>query len=241
MKLVNEPALPIKDSNPKTPDYLVALIDRMMCKAPDNRFDDMRQVAELVSECLNHSRDNRVPLPSDLRVTVAGRRLRDHPTIFIAALMATVALVGLIPLALDWNGPTNSRHRTATSPLATASPSIETDAKKSKRPERIGRTIQGERYGPLDEIDLSNAVDDFQNHSNVRYWLRRLAYLSADEIPADLIPMVSTLSTDEDTTIAELALVILRKNPFVEVTAESGEKDSFEISPFVIVDEDETP
>ena len=55
----------------------------------------------------------------------------------------------------------------------------------------------------------------------LRYWLRRMAYLRVDEIPPAALPAVQTLVQHPDLATRELAQVILNKNPFQEVSSQA--------------------
>lgn len=54
----------IREINPDIPDWLCAIIDRLLAKQPEQRFDSADEVAELLAGCLAHvQRPLTVPLP----------------------------------------------------------------------------------------------------------------------------------------------------------------------------------
>lgn len=254
MKLVNEEATPIAELSSSTPEYLTVLIRRMMMKTPEDRFGDMGQVAALLKSCLVHLRDGHSPLPEELRSPHSSRihRLARLPSVRLAIIGS--AIVALAVASIVYYAGANVDASNADAPNADASPaaviaqaiepvtdaSVPTDVEDQEVATPDRGSFQVERYGPLDEIELSNAIDDFNLDSNIRYWLRRLAYLPADQIPPKLIPKVMALSDDEDVTTAELALVILEKNPFVEVPQSMplDESSPAEENPFVVIDQE---
>lgn len=87
---------PIREVNPEIPDWLVAIIDRLLEKKPEDRFHTAGEVAEVLGEYLAHvQQPSRVGLPARLK-----RPLRPlgGPKWLSAALATSVAAVlfGLI-------------------------------------------------------------------------------------------------------------------------------------------------
>ena len=55
---------PIREINPDVPDWLCAIVDRLLAKNPEQRFESADEVAELLAGCLAHvQRPLTVPLP----------------------------------------------------------------------------------------------------------------------------------------------------------------------------------
>lgn len=74
-RVTDEAPRPVRDINPRIPDWLCRIVDRLMAKSPDDRFASAREVAELLEQCLAHvQQPDAVPLPSML-TTSATRRL----------------------------------------------------------------------------------------------------------------------------------------------------------------------
>jgi serine/threonine protein kinase len=55
---------PIREVNPDVPDWLAAIIDKLMAKRPEDRFSSAAEVSELLGQCLSHTQQpSAVPLP----------------------------------------------------------------------------------------------------------------------------------------------------------------------------------
>lgn len=66
--IIEKEPRPIREINSDIPDWLCAIISKLMAKNAEDRFDSARQVAELLEACLAHvQQPTTVPLPS--RVT----------------------------------------------------------------------------------------------------------------------------------------------------------------------------
>ena len=64
---------PIREINPDVPDWLCAIIDRLLTKEPKNRYASAEEVAELLGNCLAHvQQPTIVPLPE--KIISAGSR-----------------------------------------------------------------------------------------------------------------------------------------------------------------------
>jgi serine/threonine protein kinase len=88
---------PIREINPEIPEWLSAVVNKLMAKRPDDRFATAAEVAELFQNCLAHlQQPTTVPLPSFLPRTFNKRRTAARPFIWVA-----VALVlGIVPAAV---------------------------------------------------------------------------------------------------------------------------------------------
>jgi WD40 repeat protein len=64
-RVCDEPASPIRESQPETPEWLVEIIARLHAKNPADRFQSAAEVAELLSQHLAHlQQPELVPMPS---------------------------------------------------------------------------------------------------------------------------------------------------------------------------------
>ena len=62
----NDPR-PIRETNPDIPEWLCQIVEKLMAKRPDERFDSAEEVAELLEDCLAHvQQPTTVPLPSSV-------------------------------------------------------------------------------------------------------------------------------------------------------------------------------
>lgn len=104
---------PIREINPDIPHWLVAIIDRLVQKKPDHRFQSATEVAEVLGQYLAHvQQPSRVPLPSRPLVSQkdAGRRRW-----LAAALIGPVAVI-LLGLIGWWLLPRFHQLQTAKGP-----------------------------------------------------------------------------------------------------------------------------
>ncbi len=95
---------PIREVNPEIPEWLVAIIDRLLAKKPEDRFQSAGEVAKLLERCLAHVQEPaRVPLPiaahdaAAIRRGVPGFHRR---TSVIAAMFGCLALASIAGIAL---------------------------------------------------------------------------------------------------------------------------------------------
>ena len=66
-RITDEEPRPIREINPDIPDWLCRIVERLMAKRPDDRFQSAAEVAKLLEECLAHvQQPTAVPLPSVL-------------------------------------------------------------------------------------------------------------------------------------------------------------------------------
>jgi serine/threonine protein kinase len=96
LKQVSEQApSPVRELNPKTPDSLAAMIEKLHAKNPDDRFESAAEVAALLRQHLAHLQQPAlVPMPPSLRRPLPTRQ---HPMVAaaVAAAIFMVAAVGL--------------------------------------------------------------------------------------------------------------------------------------------------
>jgi serine/threonine protein kinase len=63
-RLCDDPPRPIRKINPEIPDWLAAIIDKLMAKRPADRFNSAQEVSDLLGQCLSHVQQPAVvPLP----------------------------------------------------------------------------------------------------------------------------------------------------------------------------------
>lgn len=63
-RVCEEPPRPIREVNPEVPDWLAAIIDKLMAKRPADRFASAQEVADLLGRCLSHvQQPGPAPLP----------------------------------------------------------------------------------------------------------------------------------------------------------------------------------
>ena len=104
-QVADEPHPPVRDANPDAPDWLVAVIDRLLEKNPDDRFQSAGEVAELLRQ--EYARlQPQAPLAtsaiSSRRVRALESRRRWPARLAIAAALIALGMVigGLLVWAL---------------------------------------------------------------------------------------------------------------------------------------------
>lgn len=98
LRLITDQEPPsIRELNSEIPDWLNGIIERLMAKTPDQRFESARDVAELLETCLAHVQQ---PMLVSLPL---GIRSAQNPWMQLARprfIFATLAVLGLIPVGL---------------------------------------------------------------------------------------------------------------------------------------------
>ena len=64
-RITDEEPRPIREINPDIPEWLCGIVEKLMAKGPDDRFQSARDVASLLEQCLAHvQQPTAVPLPA---------------------------------------------------------------------------------------------------------------------------------------------------------------------------------
>lgn len=236
IKLVNSPPAPIATDN--IPSHLSGLIERLMAKSPADR-PNAAQALAWIDECIAFGQHpQRNTTLSFLSATPSNARWKWA----VACITILMIAVGLGTWA-TYNQPALSP-TVSVDPIVSIPQPSAPDPAPIPKPESIAQVPVANpepelnlRYGVLDELDISNMNDDLRANRNVLYWLRRLAYLSASDIPPSCVAAVDQLSRSTDDAVRELALVILSKNPFEEITPyQDAEPSASDENPFVEID-----
>ena len=125
-RITDDPARPIQETNPNIPNWLCHIIDKLMSKQADQRFQSSAEVAELLEECLAHiQQPTQIPLPARCKKLQAAARSPQTQSAgkppanrgLVAVLSAAVfGLMGALAVLLwqasdppqisgTWNGP----------------------------------------------------------------------------------------------------------------------------------------
>jgi len=71
-RVCDDPPRPIREVNPEIPQWLAAIIERLMAKRPEDRFGSAQEVADLLGQCLSHvQQPGTAPLPQPAAGTLA--------------------------------------------------------------------------------------------------------------------------------------------------------------------------
>ncbi len=66
-RITDDEPRPIREINAEIPEWLCRIVDRLMAKQPEDRYESAGDIAELLEECLAHvQQPTAVPLPSSL-------------------------------------------------------------------------------------------------------------------------------------------------------------------------------
>lgn len=112
-KISDEAPLPIRELNPEIPEWLCAIIGKLMEKNKIHRYKSAHEVHELLEACLAHAQQPTVfQLPAQLRYgnNSAGRFLKmvtGLPRLLIASI-AFAIVVGIGIIAADFTSPPQS-------------------------------------------------------------------------------------------------------------------------------------
>jgi serine/threonine protein kinase len=94
---------PIKESNADIPDWFDTIIDKLLAKNPDERFQSATEIAQLLSNCLAHvQQPSAVPLPNILGMAASGTI---KPPRFRRGLTAA-AVISLIAASIGFSEAT---------------------------------------------------------------------------------------------------------------------------------------
>lgn len=213
-KIAQHPHGSVRQSAPHLPPWMDALIDRLLRKSPEQRLASASELKRLLTACALHVQEpHQHLLPHELLVP---GQPADAPASNIrqASMQAWCKPSGLRRMAM-WSGATIAACTVVLVLQSVVSNRLDrTPGTDLQNPSRLATAEIPERYGPLDAFDLMNLQSDVQQRQREHYWLRRLAYLSVAEVPAELVPWVETMTEADDATLRELAMVILNKNPF---------------------------
>ncbi|MEQ1826087.1 MAG: serine/threonine-protein kinase [Pirellula sp.] len=141
----------IREINPQLPVWLINIVDKLMSKAPDDRYGSAAMVATLFEECLAHvQRPTTYPLPPSLNRTAKTSAQKERVALGVAT--GIFACVATLTLIASWMGPwiTNSRSSTYSSLMtekyddpnsdqgnAIQAPTDRTPARRTARPFKI--------------------------------------------------------------------------------------------------------
>ena len=105
-RINNDQPTPIREINPDVPDWLAAIVMKLIAKSPDDRFKSAAYAAELLESCLAHvQQPSSVALPAAAIVKPKPARTRKPPVFWgtIAASITAVICFGFLAMFL-WGG-----------------------------------------------------------------------------------------------------------------------------------------
>jgi serine/threonine protein kinase len=103
-RITDNEARPIREINPDVPDWLCRIVDRLLAKNPDDRFQSAEATAQVLEDCLAHvQKPDEVPLPEAVRTRVT---THSNNKLFAAAALCLLCVV------VAWTQWPNSQPRT---------------------------------------------------------------------------------------------------------------------------------
>ena len=212
-QIAEEPHAPASKVNSVLPKWFDRLVNCLLTKDRELRAGNSAAVADDIGRCLAYVRTpEKVKLPA--RVLPAKSNY-----IILSSVLAAVVCLAAIPV---WHSLTQkqSRESEALTRSATANLEESGDAaiQEQKRDSRKGDSIQlpGEhrRMGPLDDLDLLNFEEDFQQRQNLDYWQCRFAELQTPDIPDLVVQLLTEHQGVSDPRVNALAETVFAKDPF---------------------------
>jgi len=109
-RITDNEARPIRDVNPNIPAWLCRIVDRLLAKNPDERFESAEFTAQVLEDCLAHvQKPDQVPLPDAVQAHIDTRSDRKW---FAAAALCLLCVVAAWtqwpspqPQEIDYLGP----------------------------------------------------------------------------------------------------------------------------------------
>ena len=105
-RINNDQPTPIREINPDVPDWLAAIVTKLIAKSPNDRFESAAYAADLLESCLAHvQQPSSVALPAAAIVKPKPARTRKPPVFWgtIAASITAAICFGFLAMFL-WGG-----------------------------------------------------------------------------------------------------------------------------------------
>ena len=107
-RLTDKEPRPIREINPDIPEWFCAIVEKLMSKRLEDRFQSAEQLAELLEDCLAHvQQPHLVPLPQNACPPVSpARKPQSRRPVFRLLLAAAIAIPLLFAgaqIVLQWN------------------------------------------------------------------------------------------------------------------------------------------
>lgn len=131
-RICNETPRPLRDVQSDLPRWFERLVQRLLEKDPDERFDNASEAADLLAQCLAHvQQPMRVPLPAALRSTETAAnsdRKTEQPWSrrFWPTILSVITICGLLLLAMIpfWGEPSATKPIERSNDVTPVSPSV---------------------------------------------------------------------------------------------------------------------
>ncbi len=111
---------PLREVNPDAPEWLAQMVDELLAKKPEDRYQSASDVAEVLEYAWTRMRNSSDELPTVCQEELKQRRQRTR--IVTAAIGAALLLVGLLAgMLVPWRATTLSSPKSSAEPLAVLS------------------------------------------------------------------------------------------------------------------------
>ncbi len=108
---------PLQEINPEVPDWLAEMVDELLAKKPEDRYQSASDLAEVLEYTWTRIRSSSDELPAVCQVEQNQRRKRTR--IVIAGVGAAFLALGLLAgILLPWRAGTPSRPKSSAEPVA---------------------------------------------------------------------------------------------------------------------------
>ena len=108
---------PLREVNPEIPDWLAEMVDKLLAKKPEDRYQTVSDVAEVLEYAWTRMRTSSDELPAVYQQEMKQRRTRSR--IVVASVAAAFLLVGLLAgILVPWRAIAPSGPRSSGEPLA---------------------------------------------------------------------------------------------------------------------------
>lgn len=183
-KIVHDDPPPLSSLRDDVPIWMDRLIEKLLCKNPDDRFASADEVAGVIDQAIRH-RDEpaRFPVPDALRDRASGWQL------FAAMFAGILVSIPIATLFID-------------RPAETVKPTIKAAA------------ATHESVHDLDDLERVNLIADLRQGERLEHWLPRLSAMPVSQIPSDAIVALERLRAGDDVEVAAEVSEILDRNPF---------------------------
>ncbi|MEM7558402.1 MAG: serine/threonine-protein kinase [Planctomycetota bacterium] len=102
--ITDEPTPSISEKRPELPDWLEAIVKKLLEKSPQNRYQSASEVATLLESCLAHARSpDSCLLPQELlKAEGTGNRAHRRRAIVAAGFFSFLLILASITIIVDW-------------------------------------------------------------------------------------------------------------------------------------------
>ena len=144
-KIIDESPRPIRDINPEIPEWLEAIIAKLMSREKIDRFEHANEVHQLLEQCLGHvQQPETVPLPNKVCPPSVARRRGFNKVTLASLVIACLAVVGFLASKGLWSDKSN-RFADDNNRLGDPSSNDTQNIENQESEKQEGQDVQGNR------------------------------------------------------------------------------------------------